>query len=521
MHHFRTLKEIESQSSDQQQAADEASSTAEAAEQTRQQERAAAEARRHAAAQEQAHSRERRRRQERAAAEARRHAAAQEQAHSRERGRRQERDADEASSSAATQEQARRQERAAEEPRSPVAAAETDQDKPPDKQRIFYLETLDAFELLESQGKLTPEESARLKTMRLTRSDYLDMAHRKLSGNPDATDNEIRDLSEWLFCDRDPDGYQKYKTDQVLTEARRLYEEAGLRDAQDIGDLRAYAPSRAERGHKTLARDVLQGVGLLSDDPDEAHKQVEEWGRYIWSVLSPMGFNRDYHLAQAEHDKLREGLAWRVATAGDKIVEVETEDGGKAYVLQSDLDAQERYERELAAFRQQREPLENLSRLMAQGGDELVFTDQGYLPRSAIEAQEYLATRARATCRARRSRPSSGWETRSGSWRRQTTSWSSRTRATSRARSSRPSSGWETRPGSWRRQTTSWSSRTRATSHARQLRSRSIWPLRPGSQRFRATSWSCFPTALAFFKATSKRCRTTSSNRRVSTGTSC
>ena len=81
--------------------------------------------------------------------------------------------------------------------------------------------------------------------------------------------------------------------------------------------------------------------------------------------------------------------------AGDKIVEVETEDGGKAYVLQSDLDAQERYERELAAFRQQREPLENLSRLMAQGGDELVFTDQGYLPRSAIEAQEYLATRAR------------------------------------------------------------------------------------------------------------------------------
>ena len=93
--------------------------------------------------------------------------------------------------------------------------------------------------------------------------------------------------------------------------------------------------------------------------------------------------------------KLREGLAWRVAMAGDKIVEVETEDGGKAYVLQSDLDAQERYERELAAFRQQREPLENLSRLMAQGGDELVFTDQGYLPRSAIEAQEYLATRAR------------------------------------------------------------------------------------------------------------------------------
>ena len=283
MHHFRTLKEIESQSSDQQQAADEASSTAEAAEQTRQQERAAAEARRHAAAQEQAHSRERRRQQERAAAEARRHAAAQEQAHSRERGR--------------------RQERAAEEPRSPVAAAETDQDKPPDKQRIFYLETLDAFELLESQGKLTPEESARLKTMRLTRSDYLDMAHRKLSGNPDTTDNEIRDLSEWLFYDRDPDGYQKYKTDQVLTEARRLYEEAGLRDAQDIGDLRAYAPSRAERGHKTLARDVLQGVGLLSDDPDEAHKQVEEWGRYIWSVLSPMGFNRDYHLAQAEHDR--------------------------------------------------------------------------------------------------------------------------------------------------------------------------------------------------------------------------
>ncbi len=453
MHHFRTLKELESQSSDQQQAADEASSTAEAAEQTRRQEQAAAEARRHAAAQEQAHSRERTRRQERAAAEARKHAAAQEQAHSREQTRRQERAAAEARKHAAAQDQAhsrertrrqeraaaearkhaaaqeqahsreqtrrqeraaaearkhaaaqeqaysreqtRRQERAAEEPRSPVAAAETAPDKPPDKQRIFYLETLDAFELLESQGKLTPEESARLQTMRLTRSDYLDMARRKLSGNPDATDNEIRDLSEWLFYERDPDGYQKYKTGQVLTEARRLYEEAGLQDAQDVEDLRAYNASRAERGYKTLARDVLQGVGSLSDDPDEAHKQVEEWGRYIWSVLSPMGFNRDYHLAQAEHDKLREGLAWQVAMAGDKMVEVETEDGGKGYVLQSELDAPERYERELAAFRQQREPFENLSRLMAQGGDELILTDQGYLPRSAVEAQQQLGTLAR------------------------------------------------------------------------------------------------------------------------------
>ncbi len=224
--------------------------------------------------------------------------------------------------------------------------------------------------------------------MRLTRSDYLDMARRKLSGNPDATDNEIRDLSEWLFYERDPDGYQKYKTGQVLTEARRLYEEAGLRDAQDVEALRAYNASRAERGHKTLARDVLQGVGLLSSDPDEAHKQVEEWGRYIWSVLSPMGFNRDYHLAQAEHDKLREGLNWRVAMAGDKIVEVETEDGGKGYVLQSELDARERYERELAAF-------EDLTRLMAQGGDELVKTDQGYMPRSAVEAQQQLGGLAR------------------------------------------------------------------------------------------------------------------------------
>ena len=230
--------------------------------------------------------------------------------------------------------------------------------------------------------------------MRLTRSDYLDMARRKLSGNPDATDDEIRVLSEWLFYERDPGGYQKYKTGQVLTEAGRLYEEAGLRDAQDVEDLRAYNASRAERGHKTLARDVLQGVGSLSDDPDEAHKQVEEWGRYIWSVLSPMGFNRDYHLAQAEHDKLREGLNWRVAMAGDKIVEVETEDGGVGYVLQSDLDARERYERELAAFRQQKEPLENLSRLMAQGGDELILTDQGYLPRSAVER---IATLGRLT----------------------------------------------------------------------------------------------------------------------------
>ncbi len=433
MHHFRTLKELESQSSDRQQAADEASSTAEAAEQTRRQEQAAAEARKHAAAQEQAHSRERTRRQEQAAAEARKHAAAQEQAHSRERTRRQEQAAAEARRHAAAQEQAhsreqkRRQERAAAEARKHAAAQEqahsreqtrrqeapkgveiesqreaqdrvaaeaqapvtteaAAQDTPRDKQRIFYLETLDAFELLESQGKLTPEESARLKTMRLTRSDYLDMARRKLSGNPDATDDEIRVLSEWLFYERDPGGYQKYKTGQVLTEAGRLYEEAGLRDAQDVEDLRAYNASRAERGHKTLARDVLQGVGSLSDDPDEAHKQVEEWGRYIWSVLSPMGFNRDYHLAQAEHDTLREGLAWRVAMAGDKIVEVETEDGGVGYVLQSELDAQERYERELAAFRQQKEPLENLSRLMAQGGDELVLTDQGYLSRSAIEA---------------------------------------------------------------------------------------------------------------------------------------